>query len=109
MGQRKERRVTPDLSVRASGIDAAGQAFSQLARVRDISRSGARLQRVRSPLLVGGSITLQYREMKAEFRVVRVVTDPSDKQGEVGLQILPSQPDLWGVYISDLVATSENG
>jgi len=46
--------------------------------------------------------------MKAEFTVVRVGTGQGRKQGEIGLQILPSQPDIWGAHISKLAATQES-
>jgi hypothetical protein len=53
MGQRKEPRFKPELSVWTPGVDSDGQAFSSLVTVSDISKSGARLQSVSSVLLVG--------------------------------------------------------
>jgi len=109
MGQPKEPRCKPELSVWTSGVDSDGQAFSQLVTVGDISKSGARLQSVSSVLIVGATMTLQDRGMKAEFTVVRVGSEQGRKQGEVGLQILPSQPDIRGAYTGNLPETREDG
>ena len=88
--------------------NADGQVFSQLVTVHDVSQSGALLQDMRGVLLAGATVTLRYRGMKAEFTVVRVGTGQGRKQGEIGLQILPSQPDIWSVHISKLLATQES-
>jgi hypothetical protein len=106
MERRKESRVKTELAVRVSGFDADGQVFSQLVTVQDVSGGGARLQGVRRALLVGTAVTLQYHGMRAVFTVVRV--EQGSKQGEVGLQMLPSQPDIWSVHISKLRATQES-
>jgi hypothetical protein len=102
MEQRREPRIKPEMAVRASGVDADGQAFSQLVKVCDISSRGARLQGVRPGLLVGGTVILQYQGKKAEFKVIRVEAGKGRRQIEVGLQISPSQPDIWGAYSSRL-------
>jgi hypothetical protein len=108
MEQRKEPRVKPEMAVRASGIDPDGKIFSQLVKVCDVSKGGARLQGVRHVMLVGGTVTLQYQGKKADFRVVRVGIEQGHRQAEVALQILPSQPDIWDVHTKDLTAALES-
>jgi len=83
-----------------------GKFSVSLVAIHDVSRGGARLQGVRSRLLVGTAVTLQYHGMKAAFKVVRA--EQGSKQGEVGLHMLPSQPDIWSVQISKLRATQES-
>ncbi len=62
------------------------------------------MQGLRQALNVGSTVILQYQGKKAEFKVIRVETGKGRKQIEVGLEIFPSQPDIWSAYTSKLPA-----
>jgi len=95
MERRREPRIKTTLAVRVSGVDANGKAFTKLAGVGDVSKTGARLHGLREQLLVGAVITLHYQGMKADFRVMWVKTEQSSKRAEIGLRIFQSQPNIW--------------
>lgn len=94
--KRRRNRIKAVLPVRVLGSDSSGQQYSDLAHTLDITDTGARLGAVRRPLKVGSRLTLQYKQHKAEFRVVWVVRLKHLKEHHVGLQALV-QKDLWGL------------
>jgi hypothetical protein len=87
------------LPVRISGNDVSGEAYSELVHTLDVSRTGVRLGAVRRKLEVGSLITLQYRQHKAEFRVVWTKPLGSGVEQQVGLEA-GAQRDLWGLDAS---------
>jgi hypothetical protein len=84
------------LPVRISGNDISGEAYSELVHTLDVSRNGVRLGAIRRQLEVGGSVVLQYRQHKAEFRVVWTRLVGSGAEQQVGLEA-DAQRDLWGL------------
>jgi hypothetical protein len=84
------------LPVRISGNDASGESYSELVHTLDVSRTGVRLGAVRRRLEVGSVIVLQYRQHKAEFRVVWTKPLGSGPEQQVGLES-GAQKDLWGL------------
>jgi hypothetical protein len=87
------------LPVRISGNDISGEAYSELVHTLDVSRTGVRLGAVRRKLEVGSLVTLQYRQHKAEFRVVWTKPVGSGVEQQVGLEA-GAQRDLWGLDTS---------
>ena len=94
--QRSGDRSKAVLPVRISGNDLSGNAYSELVHTLDVSRTGVRLGAVRRQLEVGSLLTLQYRQHKAEFRVIWIKPVGSGAEQQVGLES-GLQKDLWGL------------
>jgi hypothetical protein len=98
--KRRLDRAKAVLPVRISGNDSSGEAYSELVHTLDVSRSGVRLGGVRRRFEVGGLVVLQYRQHKAEFRVVWTKPVGSGVEQQVGLEA-GAQKDLWGLESSN--------
>ena len=61
------------------------------------SGRGATLQGVNAQLKPGDVLDLQYQGMKAQFRVVWLGKPGTDMQGEVGVENLSQEVQLWDV------------
>jgi hypothetical protein len=94
--QRRLERSKAVLPVRISGNDISGEPYSELVHTLDVSRTGVRLGAVRRQLEVGSLVILQYRQHKAEFRVVWTKPLRSGAEQQVGLEA-GAQKDLWGL------------
>jgi len=93
---RRHRRVKAVLPVRVSANDPAGNNYTDLVHTLDITEGGVRLGAVRRKLEVGTQLVLQYRQHKAEFRVVWSEPLPKFKEHHVGLEAVV-QKDMWGL------------
>lgn len=94
--QRSVDRSKAVLPVRISGNDTSGNTYSELVHTLDVSRTGVRLGSVRRQLEVGSVVMLQYRQHKAEFRVIWTKPVGSGAEQQVGLEA-GAQRDLWGL------------
>ena len=83
------------LPIRVWGVDGSGQLFNQLAHTLDISRTGARLGGMRGMLAAGDSLTVQYKQKKAQFKVVWVGRPGSVGERQVGLASLEPDKYIW--------------
>lgn len=93
---RRRGRVKAVLPVRVSGNDGSGKSYNDLAHTLDITETGVRLGSVQRDLEVGTQLTLQYKQHKAEFRVVWTAPLPKLKERQVGLEAV-IQRDMWGL------------
>lgn len=93
--RRRNNRTKAVLPVRVSGSDGSG-AYCDLAHTLDVTDSGIRLGFVRRELQVGSRLTIQYRQHKAEFRVIWVSQLTRLKEHHVGLEALVPR-DVWGL------------
>ena len=93
---RRRGRVKAVLPVRVSGSDGSGKSYTDLAHTLDITDTGVRLGSVQRELEVGTQLTLQYKQHKAEFRVVWTAPLPKLKERQVGLEAVV-QRDMWGL------------
>ena len=94
--KRRRNRVKAVLPVRVLFSDSSGNQQCELAHTLDITNTGARLGAVRRPLKVGARLILQYKQHKAEFRVIWIVRLQHLKEHQVGLEALVPK-DLWGL------------
>ncbi len=94
--RRRYNRTKAVLPVRVSGNDGAGAPYSDLAHTLDVTESGIRLGFVRRELEVGSRLTIQYRQHKAEFRVIWTSQLTRLKEHHVGLEALVPR-DVWGL------------
>jgi hypothetical protein len=94
--KRRIDRAKAVLPVRILGNDVAGDSYSDLVHTLDVSKAGVRLGAVRRHLEVGSPITIQYRQHKAEFRVIWIRPLGVGVELQVGLEA-DVQRDLWGL------------
>jgi hypothetical protein len=94
--RRRNNRTKAVLPVRVSGNDGCGAPYCDLAHTLDVTDSGIRLGFVRRPLQVGSRLTIQYRQHKAEFRVIWISQLTRLKEHHVGLEALAPR-DVWGL------------
>jgi hypothetical protein len=97
--KRRIDRSKAVLPVRILGNDVSGDSYSDLVHTLDVSKAGVRLGAVRRQLAVGSPITIQYRQHKAEFRVIWIKPLGAGAEQQVGLET-DAQRDLWGLDIS---------
>lgn len=97
MDRRREPRVSVELPVQIWGMDANSRPFTQSASVRTISGRGATLHGVSAQLKAGDVLDLQYQGSKAQFRVVWLGKYGTEMQGEVGIESLSADVQLWDV------------
>lgn len=101
MDRRRSPRVTAFLPVRVWGVDAHSLPFMQLARARNVSGGGAVIQGLSRQVKPGEILEVQTDEGKAQFRVIWVGRLGSRSQGEIGIQVLPAEPDIWNLSFCD--------
>src|SRR5580704_7394212 len=107
MDRRRNPRVTACLPVCVWGMDAHALPFMQSATVRNISSSGAVIQGLCRQVRLGGILEVQFGDEKAQFRVVWAGQLGSRRAGEIGLERLASEPNIWDLnlcHCSQLVA-----
>ena len=93
MGQRQEERLAHRVFVWVAGTDYRGNPFRQTAKIKDISRLGARLAEIRCLRSAGELLELRSRGRKARFRVVWI----DDQRGEAGVRCVEPSKNLWRV------------
>jgi hypothetical protein len=97
MDRRRQQRVFVELPVKIWGVDANARPFTQPASLRTISGRGATLQGVHVQLKPGCVVDLQYQGTNAQFRVVWLGKVGTEMQGEVGVENLSGDAQLWDV------------
>jgi len=97
MDRRRQSRVFVELPVNIWGMDANARPFTQPASLRTISGRGATLQGVSVHLKPGDLVDVQYQGNKAQFRVVWLGQNGTEMQGEVGVENLSNDVQLWDV------------
>lgn len=97
MDRRTQSRVFVELPVQIWGMDANSRPFTQQASLRTISGRGATLQGVSAQLKPGDMIDLQYQGTKAQFRIVWLGKHGTEMQGEVGVENVSGNVQLWDV------------
>src|SRR5512141_450151 len=101
MVRRRECRVRTVLPVRIFGMDSAGKPFTALAHTLDITRSGAKLAGVQQTLSPGEVIGVQRGTDKARFRVAWVGTQSTRTAGQVGVECVQENKNIWNVVFDE--------
>lgn len=104
MDRRQKPRVSAQLPVRVWGMDAKAQPFTQLVRVKNISRNGALVAGMMCMVKPGEVIHIQCGDEQAPFRVVWAGKHGGQREGQIGVQGLSSEPKIWDL---NLVQCSE--
>ena len=99
MDRRRNPRVTVLLPVRLWGVDAHALPFTQLVTVKNLSASGVVVQGLHRQVNPGEILEVQAGDGKAQFRVVWVGRMGGRREGEAGLQSLPSEPPIWDLNL----------
>jgi hypothetical protein len=97
MGRRLQPRIKGILPVRIWGTDHECRPFAEHVCTIDISNKGASLAAVRTHLMPGDTVGVQYRTRQARFRVVWVAPTSSGVGTHIGLECLQPEKDLWPV------------
>lgn len=75
---------------------AGDRRIAETGEVVDASASGARLSWVRSLQHVGQVAEVEYRGKRAKFRVAWIGEPGSKNEGQVGVESLEPEKDIWG-------------
>ncbi len=94
-GKRCEPRKEVEVAVRIFGTDSNGKIFSEKATTVNVSRQGAELRGVQSPLKLDEAIGLTYGLNKTRCRVKWVGASDTPRSGHVGLLNLSPEKPLW--------------
>ena len=97
MNRPRDTRVESALPVRIWGVDSYSRPFMQLASVRILSTLGAVLQNVRAQIRPGEILDVQYEGQRAQFRVIWAGRAGTRAAGEIGLERLPLEPQIWDI------------
>ena len=97
MGMERGTLTDAGLPVRIWGVDSYSRPFMQLASVRIFSVRGAVLQNVRAQIRPGEILDVQYEGQRAQFRVIWAGRAGTHSAGELGLERLPLEPQIWDI------------
>ncbi len=98
-GKRRDDRVDVTLPVRIFGMDSAGHPFTEQVRTRNVSKRGALLTGVKTPLKIGEVIGLSHSDRKSRFRVVWVTAGNASQAGSIGVEDVNPAGSIWVVPV----------
>lgn len=98
-GKRRDDRVEATLPVRIFGMDSTGHPFTEQVRTRNISKRGALLTGVKTPLQAGEIIGLSHSDRKSRFRVVWVAPGNSSQSGTIGVEDVSPTGSIWVIPV----------
>jgi len=97
MDRRRDTRVDTAFLVQVWGVDKNSRPFIQVATVRNTSTLGATLQGMRAQVKPGEVLDVKYEGQRAQFRFVWSGRPGSCEQGDMGLERLPEEPQIWDI------------
>lgn len=102
-------RIPVELSLRVWGMGADGKAFSQQARVCNISPGGALISELQQELKIGDTIGVQYGGHKARCRVVWTSDTNSAERIRAGVELLQEKDCPWAALLAGSAPISPPG
>jgi hypothetical protein len=103
MDRRREPRHDLEFSVRIWGVDRNARAFTEVVRATSISPVGAVLLDTTTKFHAGDMVDVQHEARNAQYRVIWT------REGETGLQALPSQQMIFGEDVPKTFAMAGKG
>jgi hypothetical protein len=105
--RRRQNRIPGVLPVRVRGKDASGASFEALVHTLDLTPTGARLGALRRELKAADTLVVLFRKRRVEFTVMwsKLLGEhsrESNREYQVGLQMVALETDPWGLNASDL-------
>lgn len=85
------------MSVLVFTTGANGKSVAETAKVVDVSTSGARLSWVRTLKQTGQVAEIEHRGRRAKFRVAWIGQPGTKHEGQVGVEALEPNHDIWGL------------
>jgi len=80
-------------------MDSAGHPFTEQVRTQNVSKRGALLVGVKTPLQAGEVIGLTHSDRKSRFRVVWVAPANSFQAGQIGVEDVNVAGSIWVVPV----------
>ena len=99
MGKRREQRTRIALPVKVYTRDDHGRPVVEIACTMDITPKGARLTGVRCVAHTGEVLCVERGKSKAFYRVMWVGDRLTNRDGQVGLQCIEPEAEIWGVTL----------
>ena len=99
MGKRSEPRSEVKLTVRIFGTDVDGHMFSENVTTADVSRSGAKIQGVKTRIKPGEIIGITHGTQKSRFRVSWVGQPGTPRAGQIGVINTTPEKEIWEVKL----------
>lgn len=99
---RLDKRVHVALPIRVTYWDEQARPHLEMACTYDISPRGARVVGLRGAKKEGDIVTVERGRSKAFCRVVWIGPDDSDLRGQVGLQCIESEKNIWEVELRQM-------
>jgi len=104
MKNRRHNRTKAVLPVKVTGKDVMGNPYQDWAHTLDITPGGARLGTIHRQFALGDSVIVQYRQRKAEFRVVWTKLQKAQGEYQIGLEMISQERDPWGLEYTPTLA-----
>lgn len=97
-GKRRSDRLTFTIPLRAEGLTKAGETFECGGHAVAVNRFGAHI-RLDQPVSAAHKILLTNLEnnLRAEFRIVRILESPSEGETDYGVEAVGNYPSFWGI------------
>jgi hypothetical protein len=95
MGKPTEPRAQRALAVRVLGMDVNGRPILWMVQTVNISRHGVVIEGLGSRVNPGDVVSLQNKDRKVRFRVVWVGEAGTEKAGQLGLEQVHQDDNLW--------------
>jgi hypothetical protein len=105
---RNDKRVHVALPIRITYWDEDNKPGLEMACTYDISASGARISKLRAINQAGEIVAVERGRNKAYCRVVWIGDDNSKLHGQVGLQCVEPDRNIWEQELRDMDEVYEN-
>ena len=96
--KRRSDRLMFMIPLRAEGLTETGEAFECGGHAIAVNRFGAHI-RLDQPISIAPKILVTNLEnhLRGEFRIVKVLKNPSTKETDFGVEAVGNYPSFWGI------------